>query len=84
MDANMFTKPEISAALHELVPVELFTDGTDTLSEENANLENSKFATASEPYYAILDADEKVVATFPGLTRDAQQFLTFLKTRPGA
>lgn len=84
MDANMFTKPEISAAFQELVPVELFTDGTDTVSEENANLENSKFATASEPYYAILDADEKVVATFPGLTRDTQQFLTFLKTRPGA
>ncbi len=84
MDANMFPKPEIAAALHDLVPVELFTDGTDTVSEENANLENSKFATASEPYYAILDADEKVVATFPGLTRDAQQFLTFLKTRPGA
>jgi thiol:disulfide interchange protein len=84
MDANMFPKPEIAAALQELVPVELFTDGTDAVSEQNANLENSKFATASEPYYAILDADEKVVATFGGLTRDAQQFLTFLKTRPGA
>jgi thiol:disulfide interchange protein len=84
MDANMFTKPEIAATLQDLVPVELFTDGTDAVSEENANMENSKFATASEPYYAILDADEKVVATFPGLTRDTQQFLTFLKTRPGA
>ena len=31
-----------------------------------------------------MDADEKVVATFPGSTRDAKEFLTFLKTRAGA
>ncbi len=84
MDANMFPRPEIAAALQDLVPVELFTDGTDAISEQNANLEDSKFHTASEPYYAILDADERVVATFPRLTRDTEEFLKFLKTRPGA
>jgi hypothetical protein len=30
------------------------------------------------PYYAIFDADSKVLATFPGLTRKPQEFLAFL------
>ncbi len=32
------------------------------------------------PYYAILEPDERVVATFPGLTRDAGEFLRFLSS----
>jgi thiol-disulfide isomerase/thioredoxin len=32
----------------------------------------------AEPCYAIMDADEKVIATFPGLTKDPQEFLAFL------
>jgi thiol:disulfide interchange protein DsbD len=39
------------------------------------------FQTAAQPFYAILDSDEKVVATFPGLTRNPQEFLAFLKSR---
>jgi len=36
------------------------------------------------PYYALLDAHENVVATFPDRATDPQQFLSFLKKRPGA
>ena len=79
MEANMFPRPEIAAALKDFVPVELFTDGTDAASERNQALENSKFSTVAIPYYAILDADEKVVASFPGLTRDPQEFVRFLR-----
>jgi thiol:disulfide interchange protein DsbD len=84
MEYNMFPKPEIATAVQDLVLVELYTDGTDAASEQNADMENAKFHTASEPYYAIVDPDEKAVATFPGLTRDTEEFLRFLKTRPGA
>jgi thiol:disulfide interchange protein len=80
MQANMFTRPEIAAAMKDYVLVELYTDGTDSASEQNQNLENSKFSTVAIPYYAILDPDEKVVATFPGLTRDPQEFLRFLQS----
>jgi len=85
MKANMFTRPEIAAALADFVRVELYTDGTDAASQANQELEQSRFATVAIPYYAILDPDEKVIASFPGLTKDPQEYLAFLnKGRAGA
>ncbi|HTR34581.1 MAG TPA: cytochrome c biogenesis protein CcdA [Bryobacteraceae bacterium] len=84
MKANMFPRPEISGLLKDFVLVDLYTDGTDAVSEQNQQLEESKFATVAIPYYAILDPDEHVIATFPGLTRNVAEFSGFLKTRPGA
>jgi thiol:disulfide interchange protein len=78
MKANMFTRPEIASALGKFVLVDLYGDGTDAASEENQRLELSKFNTVAEPYYAILDPDEKVIATFPGLTKDPGEFQAFL------
>jgi thiol:disulfide interchange protein DsbD len=83
MKANMFTRPEITAALQDFVLVELYTDGTDEASQANQNLELSKFHTVAIPFYAILDADEKAVATFAGSTSDAREYLAFLQG-PGA
>ena len=82
MKANMFTRPEIQTALQDLVVVDLYTDGTDAESEKNQKLEDQKFSTVSIPFYAILDADQNTVATFPQLTRNPQEFLTFLKSKP--
>ena len=84
MDANMFPRPEIASAVQELVPVELYVDGVDAVSEQNQKLEDDKFKTASMPYYALVDADERIVAQFGGATRDPSKFLAFLKMRPGA
>lgn len=84
MDANMFPRPEIADAMKDLVPVELFIDGTDAASEANEKFEEDRFKVAEMPYYALLDPDEHVVATFADRTTDPQVFLTFLKKRPGA
>ena len=85
MKANMFTRPEIAQAMKDFVLVELYTDGTDAASEENQKLQDEKFSTVAIPYYAIVDSDGKVVSSFPGLTKNAQEFLTFLKSgRPAA
>ena len=85
MDANMFPRAEIADALKGLVLVELYTDGTDAASEENQKLQDEKFSTVAIPYYAIVDPDGKVVSSFPGLTKNPQEFLTFLKSgRPAA
>ena len=81
MKANMFTRPEIKAELGNFVLLDLYTDGTDAASVQNQTLEDKKFSTVAIPFYAILDPDEKIVATFPGLTRNATDFLTFLRTR---
>jgi thiol:disulfide interchange protein DsbD len=83
MKANMFPRPEIASVVKDLVLVELYTDGTDAASDENQKLEDQKFSTVSMPFYALLDANERVVATFPNSTRNAQEFLAFLKTPPG-
>ena len=84
MKANMFPRPEIAAQLKDFVLVDLYTDGTDAVSEQNQQLEEKRFGTVAIPYYAILDPDEKVIASFPGLTRDTQEFAKFLKSGSGA
>ncbi|MBV9760663.1 MAG: thioredoxin family protein [Acidobacteriaceae bacterium] len=84
MKANMFPRPEIQAALKDLIVVDLYTDGTDAESEKNQNLEDRKFSTVSIPFYALMDAEQNVAATFPQLTRNPQEFLAFLTTKPGA
>jgi thiol:disulfide interchange protein len=81
MKANMFPKPEITGLLKDFVLVDLYTDGTDAESEQNQQLEEKRFGTVAIPFYAILDADERTIATFPGLTRNASEFIGFLKTR---
>ena len=78
MKANMFPRPEIASQLGRFVLVELYADGTDPVSKANQALEVQKFQTVAEPYYAILDPDEKVLATFPGLTHDTAEFRAFL------
>jgi thiol:disulfide interchange protein len=78
MKANMFPRPEVRGLLKDFVLVDLYTDGTDSVSEQNQKLEESKFGTVAIPYYAIVDPDEKVIATFPGLTRDTLEFVAFL------
>jgi thiol:disulfide interchange protein DsbD len=84
MKANMFTRPEIQAALGNFVLVELYTDGTDPDSAANQTLQESKFRTIAIPYYAILDPGGSVVASFPGLTRKPEDFMAFLQTSAGA
>ena len=84
MKANMFTRPEVAAALKGFVLVDLYTDGTDAASEQNQQLEQSKFQTIAIPYYAIVDADGNAIATYPGATRDAGAYLAFLQKGGGA
>jgi thiol:disulfide interchange protein len=80
MKANMFTRPEIAAAMKDFVLVELYTDGSDPASDENRNLQLELFKTAAIPFYAIIDPDGKVIASFPSLTRNASEYLAFLQS----
>jgi thiol:disulfide interchange protein len=80
MKANMFPRPEIRDAMNRYVLLELYTDGMDAASEANQKYQESKLATAAIPYYAILDADERVVASFPGLTKNPAEYLAFLNS----
>jgi thiol:disulfide interchange protein DsbD len=79
MKANMFPRPEIAELMSNFILLDLYTDGSDAESEKNQKRQESLFQTVAIPYYAILDADEKPVASFPGLTKDAGEFAAFLK-----
>ncbi|MDR3719734.1 MAG: cytochrome c biogenesis protein CcdA [Bryobacteraceae bacterium] len=79
MKANMFPRPEIAGLLDRFILLDLYTDGSDADSEKNQKRQESLFQTVAIPYYAILDADEKPVASFPGLTKDPNEFAAFLK-----
>jgi thiol:disulfide interchange protein len=85
MKANMFTRPEISSVMKNMVLVDLYTDGTDAASVANQKLEEDKFQTVALPFYVLYDAEQNVLATFPaGLTRSSSEYLAFLNTRGAA
>ncbi len=81
MKANMFPRPEIASVVRDMILVELYTDGSDEVSRQNQQLQEKSFNTVAIPYYALMDGDGKVIASFPGLTRNPQEFLAFLSTR---
>ena len=82
MKANMFTRPEIGGVMKNMVLVDLYTDGTDAASQANQKLEEEKFETVAIPFYVLYDGNQHVVATFPSLTRNPQEYLAFLNTKP--
>jgi thiol:disulfide interchange protein len=84
MKANMFTKPEVAGVMKDMVLVDLYTDGTDAASVANQKLEEDKFKTVAIPFYVLYDANQNVLATFPGLTRSVPEYLAFLNTRGAA
>jgi thiol:disulfide interchange protein DsbD len=61
------------------VLLERYTDVSDEQSRQNQDREFSRFNTVAIPYYATLDPDEKVLTTFPGLTRNPQEYFAFLR-----
>lgn len=79
MKANMFTKVAVRAAMDKFILVELYTDELDNAtSEANQKLQESLFQSVAIPYYAVFNADQKLVGSFPGLTKDVKEFTDFL------
>ncbi len=79
MEANIFPKREVEAELSNFVLARLYTDDGTELNNRHQAFEQDNFGTVALPFYAILDGDGKTVATFPGLTRNAQEFVDFLQ-----
>ena len=77
MESNVFTKTEVKHRFGEMVLVQLYTDGGPN-HRENQEYEINRFGTAALPYYVILSPDNQVITTFPGMTRNFNDFLDFL------
>jgi thiol:disulfide interchange protein DsbD len=81
MEANMFSRPDISEALSHFVLSRLYTDGEGELYEKQQQFQEDRFGTVALPLYAIVDSKGNTVRTFSGLTRSPGQFLAFLEDR---
>ena len=79
MEANMFVLPEVRAEMEKFVLVSLYTDGEGEVYERQQQFQEETFQTVALPFYAVFDADGTPVATFPGLTRDPDEFIAFLQ-----
>ncbi len=78
MESNIFVDPQVQALFSEFVLVQLYTDMGDN-AKENQNLKVDRFDTAALPFYVILNAEDEVLATFPGLDKNVNHFIEFLK-----
>ena len=79
MEANMFPKANVSREMEKFVRARLYTDGDGEIYKRQQKMQQEKFGTVALPYYAILRPDGTIVATFPGLTRNEDDFVAFLK-----
>jgi thiol:disulfide interchange protein DsbD len=78
MEQNVFSRPEVENALQKFVRLRLYTDGgKDWQSHQSYQIQ--KFGTPALPFYAIIDANENVLATRGGITRDPKHFLALLE-----
>lgn len=79
MEANMFPLPNVRAEMEKYVLVSLYTDGEGEIYYRQQQFQEKTFQTVALPFYAIFDADGKPLDTFPGLNRNPQEFIDFLK-----
>jgi thiol:disulfide interchange protein DsbD len=83
MEANIFSRPDVSSQLNRFVLARLFTDGEGPIYQQQQAFQEKTFGTVALPLYAIVDGEGKIRATFSGLTRDPAEFIRFLQ-KPGA
>lgn len=79
MEANMFPREDVRKELGRFVLAKLYTDGSGEVYEKQQRFEEERFGTVAMPFYAIIDAEGRTRATFPGLTRNPSEFVDFLR-----
>ena len=79
METNIFSINSVEELMSEYVLVSLYTDAGEGYLEKR-EYQINRFETAALPYYVILDSNDKVLSEFPGLTRNVEEFKSFLKT----
>ena len=79
MEANVFVKKEVEVEMKKYVLAKLYTDGDGEIYQRQQQFQEQTFQTVALPFYAIFDANGKVIATFPGLTRNTGEFVDFLQ-----
>ena len=78
MEANVFPRADVKKLLDGYILVRLYTDGQGEMYDRNRAFQEDRFGTIALPYYVTLSPDETVMGTFPGLTRNPEEFVGFL------
>jgi thiol:disulfide interchange protein DsbD len=79
MEANMFPRPDVALELARFVRVRLYTDGQGEPFTGFQRMQRETYGTVALPYYAALAPDGTPRVAFGGLTRDAGEFIAFLR-----
>jgi thiol:disulfide interchange protein DsbD len=79
MEKNMFPRPEVAGEFSNYVLVKAFTDRNTPADRTNQELMKKLTGKVTLPIYVIVSPEEKVLKIFEGSTRDAGEFVTFLK-----
>ncbi len=79
MEQNIFNKPIVENLLQKFLLVRLYTDGEGEIYEKNQRYQQEKFNTLVLPLYAIMDSNDRVIKIFKGMTREEQEFISFLE-----
>jgi len=77
MEGSILSLPEIHERLERMVRVVLYTDRDVSPYLENRGYKDREFGVPTNPFYAVLCADGKVMATM-GYDRNAEAFAEFL------
>ena len=78
METNIFTQESVEELMKQFVLVSLYTDAGDNYLEKR-EYQIDRFETAALPYYVILDKQDSIVAEFPGMSRNVDDFIEFLE-----
>ena len=79
MEANVFPEKEVKAEMSKFVLAKLYTDDGSENNAKQQEFQEKTYKTVALPFYAIVEAEGKTIATFPGLTRNTQEFVDFLR-----
>ncbi|HZK76764.1 MAG TPA: cytochrome c biogenesis protein CcdA [Candidatus Kapabacteria bacterium] len=78
MEATVFSRQDVKQMFQKFVLARLYTDNDTPLNDSNRDMEENRFNTIALPFYVIVSPNDKPLATFPGFTRDAESFKSFL------
>ena len=79
METNIFTQESVEELMKQFVLVSLYTDAGDNYLEKR-EYQIDRFETAALPYYVILDKEDSIIAEFPGMSRNVDDFIEFLES----
>lgn len=79
METNMFPRPAVQREFANFVLVKLYTDGDGEIYQRHQQIQQEMYRTVAIPYYAIVEPAGDPVVSFPGLTRNEEEFVSFLR-----